>query len=129
MPTQKMTEEAAIRIAKGTAKSGGDMAFPVRADQAAINNENNKKKEAPSGMENVFRTQTQSTQVRTTTLSQSYSTRLTNILAGQEWWRGREMSSGGFAARTQSSAATATNENAKGPSGQSAFATIATSRA
>ncbi|KAG6319406.1 hypothetical protein E4U22_004573 [Claviceps purpurea] len=107
MPTQKMTEEAAIRIARGTAKSGGDMAFPVRADHAARNNENNKEKEAPSGMENVFRTQTQSTQAKS----------------------GGEMSSGGFAARTQSSAATATNENAKGPSGQSAFATSATSRA
>ncbi|KAG6126035.1 hypothetical protein E4U28_000655 [Claviceps purpurea] len=63
MPTQKMTEEAAVRIARGTAKSGG------------------------------------------------------------------EMSSGGFAARTQSSAAAATNENAEGSSGQSAFGTSATSRA
>ncbi|KAG6033215.1 hypothetical protein E4U19_006780 [Claviceps sp. Clav32 group G5] len=95
MSTQKMTNEAATRIEQSAAKRGGDMtssSFPARARHAADENEKNKEKEAPSGMEDVFRTQAQSSQAKS----------------------GRETSSGGFPARTQSAA---TNENAKAPSG------------
>ncbi|KAG6285840.1 hypothetical protein E4U45_000186 [Claviceps purpurea] len=105
---QPMTKDDSKRIMSSQAKGGKDMSsgsFAATAQRFGDldDNKKNRNMSATSGKDYAPRTQS----------SQATS--------------GGEMSSGGF--RTQSSAATATNENAKGPSGQSAFATSATSRA
>ncbi|KAG6184481.1 hypothetical protein E4U36_001950 [Claviceps purpurea] len=103
---QPMTKDDSQRIMSSQAKGGKDMSsgsFAATAQRFGDLDDNKKNMSATSGKDYAPRTQS----------SQATS--------------GGEMSSGGF--RTQSSAATATNENAKGPSGQSAFATSATSRA
>ncbi|KAG6177779.1 hypothetical protein E4U27_004150 [Claviceps purpurea] len=100
---QPMTKDDSKRIMSSQAKGGKDMSsgsFAATAQRFGDLDDNKKNMSATSIMPLELRAKS-----------------------------GGEMSSGGFAARTQSSAAAATNENAEGSSGQSAFATSATSRA
>ncbi|KAG6294951.1 hypothetical protein E4U09_002412 [Claviceps aff. purpurea] len=95
------------RIMSSQAKGGKDMShgsFAATAQHFGDPDDNKKNMSATSGKD--YAPRAQSSQVK----------------------GGGEMSSGGFPARTQSSAAaaSATNENAKGPSGQSAFGASAT---